>query len=252
MNAEINLIVKKFNEIKSQGWIECEGKGNGVCGLLFETLMGVEKNELEIPDFHGFELKTKNIGSKENYISLFNAVPAGPHFHEIERLRELYGYPDATLAQYKVLNVSLYANTFSKCLANFYFKLHVNRKQKKIFLLVYDSKKKLIENFVYWDFDIIEEKLYRKLKKLAFISVNKKVLNHKRLVWFSKIDFYKIKNFDTFLYLMEKGVIRICLKISVYKDENRLGKTHDRGTSFCIKHENLEKLYNKIAIERNT
>jgi len=48
--------------------------------------------------------------------------------------------------------------------------LEVDRKKEQIRLNIYDIKKNLIDNSTYWDFDIIKEKLYRKLQVLAIIK----------------------------------------------------------------------------------
>ena len=57
---------------------------------------------------------------------------------------------------------------------------------------------------------------------------------------------YKLKDFETFINLIEKGIIRISLKIGVFRTGKRVGKIHDHGTSFCIEENNLDKLYDLI------
>ena len=46
--------------------------------------------------------KTKNKYSS-SHTTLFCCTPTGPHFHEVERLKDLYGYPDSKLKEYNVL-----------------------------------------------------------------------------------------------------------------------------------------------------
>jgi len=61
------------------------------------------------------------------------------------------------------------------------------------------------------------------------------------------IDFYELKDFDTFILLIEKGIIRVVFKIGTFKKGIRKGNIHDHGTSFEINIENVEELYKKIS-----
>ena len=61
------------------------------------------------------------------------------------------------------------------------------------------------------------------------------------------MDIYKLKNFDTFINLIDLGVIEITFKIGVHKSGSKLGKVYDHGTDFSIKASNIELLYDKIA-----
>ena len=47
---------------------------------------------------------------------------------------------------------------------------------------------------------------------------------------------------------MKKGVVRINLKIGIFRFGNKTGQIHEHGTSFCVEEINLEKLYD---INRN-
>lgn len=57
-----------------------------------------------------------------------------------------------------------------------------------------------------------------------------------------------MKGFKEFLSLIEQGKIRINFKISVYREGERKGDTHDHGTSFEIQEENLQKLFWNIKL----
>lgn len=60
------------------------------------------------------------------------------------------------------------------------------------------------------------------------------------------MDFYQLKGFEEFLNLLKKGMIRIAFKLGIYRSKDKLGKIHDRGTSFEIQEENFEKLFMKL------
>ena len=113
---------------------------------------------------------------------------------------------------------------------------------------MYDKKGNLIEDEVYWDFDILKEKLYRKLKYLAYVKALKKKIYDQKYFKYYEMKIYKLKDFKTFINLLDIGIIRISIKIGIYRDDKRKGNIHDHGTSFCIQEENLEKLYDLIDI----
>ena len=51
---------------------------------------------------------------------------------------------------------------------------------------------------------------------------------------------------NSFISLIEKGVIEITFKTGLHKSGQKLGKTYDHETYFLIKVDNIELLYNKI------
>jgi len=145
-----------------------------------------------------------------------------------------------------VLNTSVYSNQIVKVGRNFYFKLRIDKEKRKIFLIIYDKLFNQIENNVYWDFDILEEKLSRKLKNLALIKALVKRKDQTEFFKYYEIKMYKIRKFYTFINLLEKGIIRINFKIGIFRNNNKMGQIHDHGTSFNIKEIDLIKLYNLI------
>lgn len=246
MEHNFNKLKNLFYKVKNKGWIEGDDKGNGSIGLTFEKLIGIPSNGFQIPDFYQIEIKTKTKCSN-SYTTLFSCTPTGPHYHEVKRLRDLYGYPDSKLKTYKVLNTSIYAKYMKKVGLNFFFELKIDKEKQKIYLLIYDKEKNLIENDVYWDFDILKEKLYRKLKFLAFIIAEKKIVKGIKYFKYTNMSFYKLKNFDTFINLLDKGVIKINFKIGTFREGTKKGQIYDHGTSFSIHEANLKKLYDLIV-----
>jgi hypothetical protein len=242
MNNAIIELNKRFTKIKKLGWMKSSKNGKGNIGLTLEELLGLTNNQFEIPDFEGIEIKTQRKNSTA-YITLFSATPDGPHFHEVERLKYTYGYPHSKHKQYKVLNNSVFANVKHKIGLFYYFKLNVDDDSQKIFLNIFDLKGNLIENDVFWNFDTLKEKLYRKLKTLAFISADTKIIENKEYFKYNNMNLYTLKNFDTFIQLMKLGVIRVSFKISIFLSGQKKGKIHDHGTSFEILKKDLTKLY---------
>lgn len=127
-------------------------------------------------------------------------------------------------------------------------KIVVNQKEKKIDFVVISSYNRTIEINVSWSFQLLYERLYLKLKKLAYIKADRKFINGKEYFYYHSIKFYKLKNFSTFLSLIESGEIEIRFSIGVFKSGKREGQVHDRGTVFSINEENITKLFDEVRI----
>ena len=244
MQQEIKKLKEEFIKIKEKGWIKSVNKGPNGVGITFESLLGIQMNELEFPDYNGIELKARRYGSK-SYVILFSAKPEGKYYHEVERIKDEYGYPHRKFKQYKVLNNSAYANKFNKIGLEYYFKLDVDREERKIYLLIYDKYKNLLECDVHWDFDVLEEKIYRKLQFLSLVKAYSKKDEYEDCEYF-KYNFmkiYRLKDFEKFLSLIEEGKIRVNFKLNIKTKGDKIGQIHDHGTSFDILEKDIPKLY---------
>jgi hypothetical protein len=226
-------------------WIESKCKGNGGVGITLESLLNKEVENFEIPDYKGIELKAK-CSKKEAHITLFSAVPDS-YLFEIKRLLKEYGVPDKEFPQFNVLNLSVYGNRRVK-LGNYYFKIFVDWKNEKVVLRVYDSKFKIVDELTSWSFEMLKEKLERKLDKLAIVHADRKFEHNTVYFKYTKIDFYQLTSFEKFLTLIELGMIRITFRIAVYKDKRRFGNIYDHGTSFSIDECEIPRLFTLINL----
>lgn len=246
MENQIKKLNEEFIKIKKMGWVKSVNRGSNGIGFTFESLLGISKNELEIPDYNGIELKTRRYSST-SYIILFSCKPEGKYYHEVERIKDEYGYPHSIFCEYKILNNSVYANKKNKIGQKYYFKLEVSREDEKIYLLVYNINNELLEREVYWAFDILKEKLYRKLKWLALVKAYSKKCYSERSEYFKydNIKTYCLKNFETFINLLERGIIRVNFKLNIKTKGDKIGQIHDHGTSFDIQEHDILKLFDK-------
>ncbi len=246
MQKDLYDFHSKFKKIKNMGWVKSVNKNNSGVGLTLERLLGIENNEFEIPDYNGIGIKTKRSNSK-SYITLFSCKPEGKYYHEVERIKDTYGYPHKILRKYKVLNNSVYGNIKNKIGTKYYFKLDIQTEEAKIYLAIYNIKGDLIEREVYWDFRDLEEKINRKLKYLALIHAYSKKNNVDDFEYFKYYDLsiYCLKNFEKFIELLSDGIIRINFKLNIRTKGDKIGQIHDHGTSFDILEKDLSKLYNR-------
>lgn len=242
MNDNINDLLERFNKIKKMGYVKSIRKGNTGIGATFEYLIGKEEDQRPEPDFKGIEIKTKMYHTKTD-INLFSANPSGDGKKETFRLVRIYGHPDKVLKEYNVLNCCVFGNKNTLVSNRFYFRLSIDYFNQRIILQIRDINGDLIDNSTYWTIDGLRERVYKKLNTLALIHAFKKVSSTDVFYKYYKIKFYRIKNFETFLKLIENGTIGVVFKIGVFRFGDRKGEPHDHGTSFQINEDNLELLY---------
>jgi hypothetical protein len=242
MDKTILQLQQKFTEIQDQGYIKSVIKGNTAVSTTFKYLLYKPENNLEISYFDGIEIKVRSVYDRTP-ISLFKAIPIGITNNEIKRLRDTYGYKDPYDHKLKTLYAEFYGNTKTKSGLWYYFKLEVDRKREQIRLNVYDIKQNLIDNQVHWDFNILKEKLYRKLQTLVMIKAWTEEKQNIEYYKYVNMSIYTLKDFKTFIDLIEKGIIKVSVKIGNYYDKKRYGMLHLYDVSFCIKEIDILKLY---------
>lgn len=246
MNNNIVKLKGEFVKISNMGWIKSDRNSPSGIGCTFERLLKVKSENFEISDYEGIEIKTRKAFSN-SYIKLFNATPDGKHMFQVKRLNEKYGYPDSIIRTVKVFNISICANK-SNQVGQYMFKLYVNRNEKKIYLNVYNKTSKLVDEETFWSFELLKEKLLRKLQLLAVVEALYKRNHNDDYYHYNCISFYKLKDFKTFIDLIEKGFIRVTFKVGVFRSGKRYKEMHDRGTGFEIREEDLKELYYVISI----
>lgn len=247
ITEELINLKNEFKRIKDMGYVKATRSGPTGIGKTFEDLLGKKEDTLELPDYNGIEIKTKR-GYSRSYTTLFGATPKGKQEFEIQRLRKAYGYPDLVYKNQKLLNVSVQANCSTLVGGRFLFKLEVDYEKEKVFLLVMDKNRYLLEKKSYWEFSVLKEKLERKIKYLALVKAWPNTINGEEYYKYYDIDFYHLKNFEEFLKLIEDGTIRITFKIGIFKKGVRAGELHDRGTGFEIQEIDMPKLFDLIEI----
>lgn len=244
MNNYILELKKHINIIKKAGWMPCSLKSYGSTGLNLEKLLKINTNNFEIPDYNGIEIKTKKSNIK-TAITLFSAAPDS-YLFEIKRLHDLYAYPYKNNPKFRVLNKTITQGKLTYIYNNIYFTLKVNKQKKIISLIILDSKLEIIDLNTYWNFDILKEKLERKLRYLCYIHADTFYSNSQLYIKYNNDNYYKLKGFDKFIELIEKGKISITFRIGIFNSGIKKGQIHDHGTIFSIDESDIEELFYKI------
>lgn len=242
--SNITQLKNEFRNIKRLDWVKSVNEGAGSIGLTLESLLGKEKENFEIPDYLGIELKTHKRYSTA-YTTLFNATPDGMYLFETKRLQELYGYPDKVLRYCKVFQGEIQTKERVR-IGKFYdYQLEVNRLEQRVYLCIYRNGC-LIDKQTFWTFSWLQEKLERKLSVLAFIEADKKIVDKQEYFRYTAIKFYRLRGFEYFLQTLEDGKIIVSFTIGVFRSGRRKGQMHDHGTAFRIYNRDFWRLFDIV------
>ena len=245
--SNIEELKKKINQIKKKGWMPCPMNSYGATGLKLEKLLNIKTDNFEIPDYMDIEIKTKK-SVKETAITLFSATPDS-YLYEIKRLHSLYAYPYKNNPTFRVLNKTIFQGKSTYIYNGIHFTLKVNRKDKIVSLIILDRNLNIIDSFTYWTFDLLKEKLERKLKYLCYVNVDTYYSNSQLYVKYTNDNYYKLKSFEKFIDLLEEGKISITFRIGVFNTGRKKGQIHDHGTSFSIEETDIEELFERLLIQ---
>jgi len=105
----------------------------------------------------------------------------------------------------------------------------------------------LIEEKSYIEFETIKSRLELKLTKLAVVYASKKLINNDIYFRYYLITLYKLKSFEKFIELLEKGYIKVEIIGRVSRSGENAGRQRNKNLVFSISKENLELLFEKIV-----
>ena len=224
------------------GWIKSLRKGTTGIGYTFETMLGKKEDTLVQPDYKSIEIKVKRRYGK-GYITLFNAVPDNKEKVILEIYKK-YGISNKNKNYFKTFMINIDSKNYSKQ-GKHLFKLKVDYLNKVIRLEVYDLNKNKIRDNIYWSFQLLNEKINKKMKNLAIVKADIKKINEEFYYKYYAIHFYEIKSLFEFIKAIDAGYIRITFKISVFDSGEKTGDMDDHGTGFDINEKDILQIYKK-------
>lgn len=256
--SDLIILKKRFKEIKAMGWVANQRPGNaGGIGNTLEDLLGVAENNLHLPDFGKWELKSQRTTTR-SLMTLFHMEPKPRNARIVPQILLLkYGWPHKEAGVIYSADERSFRQTIN---ASGYsdrgFKVNIDWKKQRIFIdfdfSYIDDRHNEWRNYVkrgvgtgdispnpYWTFEEIETKLRTKLNNLMYVCADTKVENGVEYFHYSEIEAYMDPTIDRFLNLIEQGVIYVDF-------DARTG--HNHGTKFRI-HPNFKTdLYERHII----
>jgi hypothetical protein len=245
----IEKMIRTFNAIKELGYIRSHRSGNTGIGKTFEDACKIKENNIDAPDLHEFEIKSKR-ELATNKVTLFTKAPTMPKGANA-MLKNNYGTPDENFEDIQVLHASTYHRDFYPHKGGYEFKLECDDKEERIYLLIKETKtNRIVSREVYWSYTVLRGVIEKKLQNLAFISAKTRRIDGHEEFHYTDMTLYSRTNFDRFLELVksEDGLM-FDLRIGAYKSGRQYGKPHDHGSGFRAKVSQIDSLYDyKIII----
>lgn len=250
-------LISALREIRSRGWIPNARPGNaGGVGNTVEDLLGIEENNLPIPNASEWELKCQKKNTS-SLVTLFHMEPSPTALRFVSQmLLPRYGWPHQEAGKrYPETETSFRQTIHGLSRSDRGFKVVVDRENKKI-LISFDSKAveerhrawlRAVESKTglgelnpqpYWGFDDLFHKAGTKLLNCFYLQAETKTIDGKTHFHYKDISILDGFSIDKFVKALEDGQLLIDF-------DARSG--HNHGTKFRLKRNALPSLYSGVT-----
>ncbi|MCB0516733.1 MAG: MvaI/BcnI family restriction endonuclease [Chitinophagales bacterium] len=256
-------LINKLNEITNLGFIPNARLGNhGGIGNTLEDLLGIEENNLPIPNAVEWELKTQRLNTSA-LNTLFHVEPSPRAIKFVPSiLLPLYGWQHKEAGKkYPQTEMSFRQTIHGNSTSDRGFIVIIDRKNKRI-EISFDVNKVSIKHREwlqtvkdrvgnlneltpqpYWGFDDLEHKIGSKLHNCFFVQAAVKKIGGVEHYWYKKVQMLQTFSFQGFLNELERGNILVDF-------DARTG--HNHGTKFRLRQNCYPYLYktSKLVIDK--
>lgn len=251
-------LISELRGISSRGFIPSTyGTTDAAIGRLLEDLLGIEENNLPIPNASEWELKSKRIGSTA-LTSLVHPEPSPRAMKLVPQvLLPRYGWPhqeaggrhpDGELSFRQTLTHGVRTDRG--------FTFEIDRKQRRIvvtfdssavdvrhskWLVTVDKRTGLgpLDPLPYWGFDDLEAVIRQKLTNAFFVEAEKKKVDGVEHFWYRRVTILSSFDFQKFLDVARSGALKV-------EFDARTG--HNHGTKFRVPGNRLPDLYHSAQV----
>lgn len=251
-------LIAKLKEIYAMGFVPNARDGNdGWIGNTLEDLLGIEENNLPIPNAAEWELKSQRLDSA-SLTSLFHFEPSPRAMKFVPKIfLPFYGWEHTEAwKKYPVDEMSFRQTIHGGARSDRGFKVIIDRKERKV-LISFDSKNvdprheswlRTIEKNVglgeldpvpYWGFDDLAYKVGSKLTNAFYVQAEVKKEGKQEFYHYTKVMMLQRFSFDGFLKALEEGNILVDF-------DARTG--HNHGTKLRLRQNCLPMLYEEATV----
>lgn len=248
-------LIEKLKEIANMGWIPNGRVGNhGGIGNTLEDLLGIQENNLPIPNAAEWELKAQCLDSS-SLTTLFHMEPSPRAIRFVPQvLLPKYGWAHKEDGKKYANGEKSFRQTIhGLSRSDRGFMVKIDRQERKV-LISFDSgavdirhkdwlesvKKRIglgeLDPQPYWGFDDLEHKAGTKLLNAFYVQAEIKKEDGKEFYKYSKVMMLQKFSFEGFLKALEEGVVLVDF-------DARTG--HNHGTKFRMRQNALPLLYEK-------
>ncbi len=250
-------LIEALKEIRDRGWIESVRPGNaGGVGNTLETLLGIDENNLPIPNAAEWELKCQRKKTTA-LTTLFHLEPSPQALKFVSNiLLPKYGWSHKEAgSRYTSQEKSFRQTINALARSDRGFGVIVDRPTKRV-LVSFDanaaaprhdewlsSVQRLagsgeIDPAPYWGFDDLFHKAGTKLLNCFYVRAQVKRERGKEFFWYSDIMILQGLSIDKFLEAIENGYLLVDF-------DARTG--HNHGTKFRLRQDMLPTLYDHVV-----
>lgn len=246
---------RELLEIAQRGFVPSQkdtssGRNDGAAGNLLENLLGIEENNLPLPNASEWELKVQRAHTNSN-LTLFHMEPSPTALKFVPQvLLPKYGWMHKEAGSRHPETERSFRMTMSgKNFTDRGFKVEADGEKVKV---VFDSDQVaerhaewlndvereaglgLLEPAPYWGYEDLRKKISAKLQNAFYVTAEVRTLEGQEHFHFRKCEMLSGFSLEGFLELLETGE-------AIVEFDARTG--HNHGTKFRIKQAALPKLY---------
>ena len=251
-------LIDELKAISARGFIPSEaGTTDAAIGRTLEDLLGIEENNLPIPNASEWELKSKRIGSTA-LTSLVHPEPSPRAMKLVPQvLIPRYGWPHQDAGgRHPDTELSFRQTLTHAKRTDRGFTFEIDDKDKRI-VVTFDSsavdtrhsawlasvKKRTglgpLDPSPYWGFDDLEAVIRQKLTNAFFVEAEKKKVDGVEHFWYRRATILTSFDFQKFLDVAKEGALKV-------EFDARTG--HNHGTKFRVPGNRLPDLYHSAQI----
>jgi hypothetical protein len=251
-------LIAELKKIAAKGWIANARHGNqGGIGNTLEDLLGIQENNLPIPNAAEWELKSQRLATT-SLTTLFHIEPSPRAIGFVPQLLlPMYGWNHSEAGKkYPSTEMSFRQTIHGNSPSDRGFIVKIDRIEKKV-LISFNAKSVTEKHAIwlenvnkniglkelspqpYWGFDDLANKAGTKLLNCFYVQADVKKEDGKEFYHYCKVMMLQKFNFDGFLNALEKGNILVDF-------DARTG--HNHGTKFRMRQNCLPELYEKVTI----
>ena len=260
--AEIGVVytkeslIEKLRQIRAMGWVESGRHGNaGGVGNTLEDLLGIQENNLPIPNAAEWELKCQRLNTA-SLTTLFHIEPSPTAFKFVPGiLLPKYGWPHKEAgAKYPLSEMSFRQTISAVSRSDRGFTVKIDQPNARIIVSfdaasvsprhtewLDDVKRRAgageLEPQPYWGFDDLSHKAGTKLHNCFFVRALVKKIGGREHFQYTEI--MKLSKFskERFINAISTGDILVDF-------DARTG--HNHGTKFRFRNNRLPELYDEV------
>ena len=250
-------LIERLKEIRQIGWIKNRRHGNvGGVGNTLEDLLGIEENNLPIPNAAEWELKCQRLNTT-SLTTLFHMEPSPRALKFVPNvLLPLYGWPHKKAGEkYSDSEMSFRQTISALSRSDRGFTVIINKQEQKV-LISFNSKEVSerhaewlegvdtktglceLEPQPYWGFKDLYHKAGTKLHNCFFVGANVKKEKGVEYFKYDKIMMLTGFSLNSFIDALESGDILVDF-------DARTG--HNHGTKFRFRKNKLHEFYDHMT-----